>query len=298
MKEADSVVKKECAYCGSTKDVHYSSKYGDYLCGKHYQQMNKRGYCYKSIKEPNDYEIIDDKTAYILAYKGKLSINEELCRVIVDLNELDTLLKYKWYIGSDNYARSNSTIGLMHRLIIGCNDKSIYVDHINHDRLDNRKSNLRIVTPQQNCWNSASFKGKSKFKGVDIIKNGKYVYYMARGCLNDQFIRIGTYQTELEAAYAHNLWIIEHFGDYANTNKFTNEEWAELQTKMPLKTLYEHNKEHATSKYKYITRDKRYNCWVYERTINKVRYRKYGFKTEEEAHNAYIERMKEIGVEP
>lgn len=40
----------------------------------------------------------------------------------------------------------------MHRLIIGAPDGMI-VDHINHNRLDNRRQNLRIVTPSENMRN-------------------------------------------------------------------------------------------------------------------------------------------------
>ena len=257
---------KKCSYCGSTKNVNYNSKYGDLLCGKHGQQMNTKGYLYKSYKEPNDYIIVDDKTAYIIAYKGQFTKNadKKSCNVIVDLEEL---LNYKWRINRDGYAHSSV---LMHRLILNCNDKNLYVDHINHNRLDNRKCNLRVVTPQQNCWNSVSFKGKSKFKGVKVDNSDKrYTYYIARGCLNDNQVHIGVYKTELEAAYAYNILVKENFGEFANENTFTDSELEELNKMLPLKTVYEHK-----------------------------RYRKSNFLSEDEAHEAYLTKMTEIGVDP
>ena len=289
---------KKCSYCGSTKNVNYNSKYCDLLCGKHGQQMNTKGYLYKSYKEPNDYIIVDDKTAYIIAYKGQFTKNadKKSYNVIVDLEDLEELLNYKWRINRDGYAHSSV---LMHRLILNCNDKDLYVDHINHNRLDNRKCNLRVVTPQQNCWNSVSFKGKSKFKGVKVDNSDKrYTYYIARGCLNDNQVHIGVYKTELEAAYAYNIWVKEHFGEFANENTFTDSELEELNKMLPLKTIYEHKKQHASSKYRYVNYVKRTNKWAYERTINKVRYRKSNFLSEDEAHEAYLTKMTEIGVDP
>lgn len=53
----------------------------------------------------------------------------------------------------------------MHRIIIGAPDGKI-VDHINGDKLDNRKSNLRIVDSYQNIWNS-----KNKRKTTTGVKN-------------------------------------------------------------------------------------------------------------------------------
>jgi hypothetical protein len=81
-------------------------------------------------------------------------------------------------------------------------------------------------------------------------------------------------------------------------NNFTEAELKELQMLLPLETLGDRKNEKKTSRYKYISYCKDKACWCYSRMLNKVYYRKKGFKTEEEAHDAYIERMKEIGVEP
>jgi len=55
----------------------------------------------------------------------------------------------------------------MHRFIIGVEDSKVHVDHINHDTLDNRKSNLRLCTNAENIRNQKIRKGgSSKYKGV------------------------------------------------------------------------------------------------------------------------------------
>lgn len=296
MKEADSVVKKECAYCGSTNCVSFCSEYGDYLCSKHKNQLKFKGHFYKTLKEPNDYKIMDNNTVCIYAYK-KCNNKKELCKILVDIDDLDRVKGIRWSI-SYGYAH-NGKLGPMHRYLLRCTDKNLVVDHINHNTLDNRKSNLRIVTRQQNNWNLRSNTGTSKFKGVRLIeRDNKYVFYASNIVYNKKSIFLGYYNTELEAAYAYNLHVKDYFGEFAYLNEFTEDELEELQKLLPLQTVYEHSKANATSKYKYISYCKSIKRWCYGRTINKIRYRKSTFLTEEEAYNAYIERMKEIGVEP
>lgn len=64
----------------------------------------------------------------------------------------------KWFETKDGYAKS-SKYGLMHRYIMGFkkNDRThLYVDHIDGNRLNNLKSNLRITTPKQNAKNRSN----------------------------------------------------------------------------------------------------------------------------------------------
>ncbi|MCK9370911.1 HNH endonuclease [Candidatus Dojkabacteria bacterium] len=77
--------------------------------------------------------------------------------VIVDNEDFEYLNQFKWYIkfsGQNEYAirhkRYDET--LMHRLIINT-PKGMETDHINHNGLDNRRVNLRIVTTSQNQRN-------------------------------------------------------------------------------------------------------------------------------------------------
>lgn len=64
----------------------------------------------------------------------------------------------------------------MHRLIMDCDNNSLYVDHIHGEqsKYDNRKSNLRIVTPYQNSLNRAKLKNNtSGTTGVSWNKKKK-----------------------------------------------------------------------------------------------------------------------------
>ena len=90
---------------------------------------------------------------------------------------------------------------------------NMVVDHINHDTLDNRRSNLRICTHKQNLANRKKHKlATSKYKGVRRINrktpweaeiSGKY---------------IGVFKTEKEAALAYNTKAKELFDQYAYLN--------------------------------------------------------------------------------
>ena len=121
---------------------------------------------------------------------------------LYDLEDAELIEQHKWYAaGSDAlYAASNIkndkwSILLMHRLIMKLEfgDKG-QVDHINHNTLDNRKSNLRIVTNRQNTQNKKNVKGyswnKSRNKWQAII----YV---------DKAIHLGYFLNELDARQAY-----------------------------------------------------------------------------------------------
>jgi hypothetical protein len=141
--------------------------------------------------------------------------------VIVDDIDFD-LAGFKWrenvgYAVREiwNGSRENRTSQLMHRVILSRKigrelRKGELCDHINRDGLDNRRSNLRIVSKSQN--NANAIKKSGNYKGVtyrsdmdkwaaQIMKNYKQNY-------------IGYYDTEIEAAQAY----MKKLGSYlANT---------------------------------------------------------------------------------
>lgn len=95
--------------------------------------------------------------------------------------------------------------------------EELQVDHINHIRDDNKLSNLRLVTNQQNAMNQKIHRNnKSGFKGVSYDKSSKK--YRARIMLSGRSIYIGCYQTAEEAAAAYNEKANELFGKYAFVN--------------------------------------------------------------------------------
>nr|DAX03843.1 MAG TPA: homing endonuclease [Caudoviricetes sp.] len=105
--------------------------------------------------------------------------------IIFDKDDLEKVKKYNWTINSNGYAvfrcgsnhKNRETIR-MHRYLLGYAG-SKDVDHINGNRLDNRKSNLRVCTRAENLWNTVKQKHEmhnistsgGKYR-VEIMRNG------------------------------------------------------------------------------------------------------------------------------
>jgi len=143
---------------------------------------------------------------------------------LVDDEDYEWLNQWKWYAKHDNhdcyYAARNShkhTIR-MHRLIMGLKayNKKL-VDHINHDGLDNRRSNLRICTTGQNQFNRIPSKNTaSKYKGV--VHCTSNANWQAQIGFKGKRIYIGCFKTETKAANAYDKKAKELFGKFAYLN--------------------------------------------------------------------------------
>lgn len=89
------------------------------------------------------------------------------------------------------------------------------LDHINRDKGDNRLSNLREVTSQQNRWNSNTRRGVSGYKGVTRNRLSKTSPWRAAIRMNGKYIQIGTFKTAKAAAEARNKALEKYQGEYA-----------------------------------------------------------------------------------
>lgn len=119
-----------------------------------------------------------------------------------------------WSVDTTGYARAtkdNKNI-YMHRLIMKNGSKELFVDHINGNRLDNRKSNLRYVTPKQSMMNIHSNYSNTKVKGVYYNKktNNYEVYIHDSGKKH-----LGYYKTLEEAITKREESEIKMYGEYS-----------------------------------------------------------------------------------
>ncbi len=134
----------------------------------------------------------------------------------VDTKDYEMLNRYNWCV-SDGYAY-NSALGRMHRYILGA-PKGSQVDHINGDRLDNRRCNLRLCTSSQNQANRKVSRGVSHFKGVTYQKRPTGTgSWKAQIVVGGDVLFLGVFNTDKEAAAAYNAAAVLHFGEFAHLN--------------------------------------------------------------------------------
>ena len=115
----------------------------------------------------------------------------------VDKEDLELILQHRWSVDTDGYAKHRSI--KMHRLIIGAKTGDL-PDHINQDKTDNRKKNLRIISHSLNMRNST--KTNSKVGHKHIIKRGKK-YSVQLKCRGERYY-IGKIVTLEEAIQRRN----------------------------------------------------------------------------------------------
>lgn len=142
-------------------------------------------------------------TASIPVWNGS---TKSYVQTIVDLPDTKSLSQIRWHLSSDGYVRCKrgDRPMAMHRIIMGTEclrGHAVEVDHINRNRLDNRRSNLRLVSTVVNQHNRGSMPGSSsQFRGV--------TWHKAAGRWQGQFrfagshVYVGLFDDEAEAGAA------------------------------------------------------------------------------------------------
>lgn len=154
--------------------------------------------------------------------------HKEICAYsLVDDDDYPIVSKYIWSLSSHGYVvrRARGKENKLHRFIAEIHHWNVgenIIDHINRDKKDNRKSNLRICTLQQNSFNRKrqSDDATSHYKGVTKRENGHWrmrVYVDGKPYCDE------TYRTEIEAAVAYNSAAAKAHGEYALLNDIPEE---------------------------------------------------------------------------
>lgn len=89
-------------------------------------------------------------------------------RVLVDDDKYEILSRWTWRVNAGGYAytstRQHETpwprVVLMHQCIVGQSLYKLVTDHINWNKLDNRRENLRHICVRDNALNSPRFSSK------------------------------------------------------------------------------------------------------------------------------------------
>jgi hypothetical protein len=139
--------------------------------------------------------------------------------VLVDAADYEWLNRHKWTArGTGGYAcrQEKGRMIYMHREIMNA-PKGMVVDHIDGNRQNNCRSNLRVCTQRENQHNQAKqISSASRFKGVFHDKRCGKWYAEAR--CNGEHFRVGPFEDEVEAARAYDRLAVELFGEFAYLN--------------------------------------------------------------------------------
>lgn len=114
---------------------------------------------------------------------------------LIDMDDLAKVSAFgKWYKNDSGYAVKKTrvkgkNISLRMHGLINDTPKGMHTDHINGDKLDNRKANLRTVTAEMNSWNRHRDKQHSVYpdlpKGITFDKSRNQ--YVASKTLRKRF---------------------------------------------------------------------------------------------------------------
>lgn len=206
--------KLECCICGKTKDIHNFE--GKSYCKKHYNHMYRYGKIIdKTIYDKNDYIFEDNIVKIVL--RDKYQNIKDYC--IIDTEDYNKINQYKWYL-SGGYCITKG-IDKNNGVDIYCvifNNIRPY-DHINNNRLDNRKCNLREITSQQNAMNmSKKYTNTSGVTGVQI-QSPKSSRWVAGITYKYKPIWLGSYCNFDDAVLARLKAEAKYFKEYSNNYK-------------------------------------------------------------------------------
>lgn len=177
-------------------------------CGKHYRQQYRHGRCFKTgfdRREP----VIENDYAKIELTKDKWCF--------IDIDDIKLVKANQWYFDG-KYAATNipNKKGKLrlHNLLL-TPQKGLVTDHINGDKLDNRRKNLRVCSSSANNQNRPS-NNKNGYRGVTWNKRRKK--WVAQISINNKNKGLGYFITKEEAAEAYNVVASKLHGKLARLN--------------------------------------------------------------------------------
>ena len=210
----------ECEQCGAKRksNVYHNKRW---LCRKHYDQLRKFGYFLDNVSinkmDSNEFEVKDDIVFITLRNKN----NQEVGKAIIDRDDFELCKPHKWYMDSAGYVRTTiegKKIRL-HKLITDTSS-DVMIDHINRNKLDCRKSNLRECSYSLNSLNRKRQRNNtSKNTGVSyhvVYEPTNLGYWYAR--YNNQDLGIAfaiPFKRKSDAIKQRDEWV-KRYGGVSN----------------------------------------------------------------------------------
>lgn len=159
-------------------------------------------------KAQNTYDFYD---SYVIGHTNR---GESF---IIDTEDYDNVKKYTWSVDQSGYVVANGRKKMrLHRYVTEAydgNNRHFLIDHINHNKADNRKRNLRPVTDSQNQMNSiVRSNNTSGFKGVSWHKSKNA--WISQIQINGKLKYLGLFQNIEDAVKARVNAEKMYFSDY------------------------------------------------------------------------------------
>lgn len=176
-----------CPSCGVTRIGHYPPS---------------QRYCSRACRWPRHLVVDGDRLAIpLFSRRGDVVAHALISEV--DIGQA----RYRWHRSKQGYAARRSARGivLLHRELLGLEPGDPRQgDHVDGNRLDYRRRNLRVVTRGQNGQNVEQ-RGASRFRGVCWHKGaGKWMAYAEGNGRSRK--HLGLYEREEDAAHAASEW--------------------------------------------------------------------------------------------
>ena len=155
-----SVYRCKCD-CGKVKDVTKNNLIHGRTtsCGCRHREIVSN-----MFSKQNEFTFVDDYVVGKTSNTGK--------EFYIDRSDYEKVKGYCWYETKNGYIATKGQITTtLHRFLMNPPDDMV-VDHINHNRKDNRRQNLRVCTIKQNSQNRAV-----PPKGIYVKQQGNNIYY-------------------------------------------------------------------------------------------------------------------------
>jgi len=206
------------------------------------------------------------------------------CRVLIDSEDIEKVKDITWGINKNRYVctklfNPRRTLYLS-RYLLNLNGE-LDIDHINLDKLDNRRKNLRICLHVENTWNRRKYNIESSSKYMGLRRrNGNWD---ARIKVKNKQFHIGTFTKEEAAASAYNYFA-----------RIFHKEFACLNEIEEIKDWYNYFARRGVSGYKGISKYK--DLWRARVVKNGKEISLGYYKTKEEAARAYNLKILDMGL--
>lgn len=168
------------------------------------------------------------RNIYYVHDNGSAELNIGDKTVLLDASDVPVVAEYQWTVGTHGYVThgSGEKQVLMHRLLLG-NKPGTLVDHINRNRLDNRRENLRLCTSSQNSINKKQI-SNNPYKGICLCSDG---VWQAQISYKGKSIYLGRTQDPMLAAKLYDSAAKRLYGEYAFLNFLDSVEDISVQIK-------------------------------------------------------------------